>query len=104
MSPQLFGIFWQVIDCWENAVQHIVQREDLIATLEKFERAASDPNRFFEKGLLHHSLLFACKIRSMKVNSKYEWAQTKWMPHIDGLMKMLGYDSMIGCMGIDKNI
>ena len=28
----------------------MVEREELIAQLEKFERLASDPNRFFEKG------------------------------------------------------
>lgn len=38
------------IDAWERATELIVQRETLIAKLEKFERLASDPNRFFERG------------------------------------------------------
>uniref|UniRef100_W5NDE9 Coiled-coil domain containing 87 n=1 Tax=Lepisosteus oculatus TaxID=7918 RepID=W5NDE9_LEPOC len=35
---------------WERAVQFIQQRESLLAKLERFERNASDPNRFFERG------------------------------------------------------
>ena len=53
---RLFSVFkkkfyhLQAIDEWEDAVELIIAREELIARLEKFERLASDPNRFFEKG------------------------------------------------------
>lgn len=35
---------------WEKATEMILKREELVGKLEKFERLASDPNRFFEKG------------------------------------------------------
>ncbi|CAH1796761.1 unnamed protein product [Owenia fusiformis] len=38
------------IEEWERATRLVLQREELIARLEKFEREASDPNRFFDKG------------------------------------------------------
>ena len=41
---------FQAIDSWEEATDLVVQREALINKLENFERLASDPNRFFEKG------------------------------------------------------
>jgi len=40
----------QAIDQWERVTVLILQREELLVKLEKFERVASDPNRFFEKG------------------------------------------------------
>lgn len=40
----------EAIDHWEKVTQLILKREELLVKLEKFERAASDPNRFFEKG------------------------------------------------------
>lgn len=40
----------QAVDEWDDAADMIVEREKVIAKLEKFERLASDPNRFFEKG------------------------------------------------------
>ena len=40
----------QAVDEWDDAADMIVEREKIIAKLEKFERLASDPNRFFEKG------------------------------------------------------
>nr|XP_011442355.2 coiled-coil domain-containing protein 87 isoform X8 [Crassostrea gigas] len=41
---------FEAIERWEKVTELILKREDLLAKLEKFERAASDPNRFFEKG------------------------------------------------------
>ncbi|XP_048734506.1 coiled-coil domain-containing protein 87-like isoform X3 [Ostrea edulis] len=41
---------YEAIDRWEKVTELILKREELLAKLEKFERAASDPNRFFEKG------------------------------------------------------
>nr|XP_006814200.1 PREDICTED: coiled-coil domain-containing protein 87-like [Saccoglossus kowalevskii] len=38
------------IEAWEKATEIILQREALIARLESFERLASDPDRFFQKG------------------------------------------------------
>ncbi|XP_064609206.1 coiled-coil domain-containing protein 87-like [Liolophura sinensis] len=35
---------------WEQVAQLITQRESILRKLEKFERNASDPNRFFTKG------------------------------------------------------
>ena len=40
---------------WEVAVKLILSRESLITKLEDFERLASDPNRFFEKGTWSNS-------------------------------------------------
>ena len=52
-------VLTQAIVSWEAATQAILERENLITKLEDFERTASDPNRFFEKGLfrLRPSLL-----------------------------------------------
>ena len=41
---------FQAISVWEKATFLILQREAVVAKLESFERMASDPNRFFEKG------------------------------------------------------
>ncbi|KAL4227253.1 Coiled-coil domain-containing protein 87 [Mactra antiquata] len=38
------------IERWEKVASLIIKREELLVKLEKFERNASDPNRFFEKG------------------------------------------------------
>ncbi|XP_022100889.1 coiled-coil domain-containing protein 87-like isoform X2 [Acanthaster planci] len=38
------------IDAWELATEVILQREAILARLETFERLASDPDRFFQKG------------------------------------------------------
>ena len=40
----------EAIGWWEQATDLIVQREVILAKLEAFERLASDPNRFFERG------------------------------------------------------
>lgn len=40
----------EVLLQWETAVKLVLLRERLITKLEDFERLASDPNRFFEKG------------------------------------------------------
>ncbi|CAG2201817.1 unnamed protein product [Mytilus edulis] len=39
----------EAIERWELATELVQKREDFLGKLEKFERAASDPNRFFEK-------------------------------------------------------
>ena len=54
IDNQLQFLWWrllfQAIERWEKVTELVLKREDLLAKLEKFERAASDPNRFFEKG------------------------------------------------------
>lgn len=40
----------EVIERWEKITDLILKREELLSKLEKFERSASDPNRFFQKG------------------------------------------------------
>ena len=40
----------QSLASWEVATEVILERESLMTKLEDFERAASDPNRFFVKG------------------------------------------------------
>jgi len=54
------------IESWERITEIILQRENLIAKLENFERLASDPNRFFEKGYRGSSVarLDEARIRS----------------------------------------
>lgn len=41
---------YMALDTWENAVRLIQERECVLFKLENFERFASNPNRFFEKG------------------------------------------------------
>ncbi|GAB1609941.1 uncharacterized protein LOC115223804, partial [Argonauta hians] len=43
--------FWinEMLAAWEVTLKHIIGRELLMVRLEKFERTASDPNRFFVK-------------------------------------------------------
>ena len=40
----------KVVEAWDSITKLIVERENWMAKLEAFERNASDPNRFFEKG------------------------------------------------------
>ena len=47
-----YNFSFQAIDVWEEATELIVQRETLIGKLEAFEMTASDPNRFFLKGII----------------------------------------------------
>lgn len=42
----------QALKMWEKAITLIKRREKILAKLEIFERAASDPNRFFHRGKL----------------------------------------------------
>merc|ERR1712013_412172 len=46
----------EVVDHWESVTDLIIQREDLMSNLECFERSASDPNRFFQKGITGSSV------------------------------------------------
>lgn len=48
------SVFLQAIDCWEWVTNLILRRETVLEKLEKFERKASDPNRFFERGELNY--------------------------------------------------
>ena len=43
-------IYLQAIEAWEYGSCLVLKREAYVAQLENFERQASDPNRFFEKG------------------------------------------------------
>ena len=81
---------------WETATDLIIKREELIAKLENFERLASDPNRFFEKGenicnvyrltVLEHSFIIMCyfssvhktvpKLKILLVQSQSGWSST----------------------------
>ncbi|XP_062501394.1 coiled-coil domain-containing protein 87-like [Corticium candelabrum] len=49
------GHVGQALDLWESAAQAVVKRESIISELELFERQASDPGRFFEKGTVGSS-------------------------------------------------
>ncbi|XP_070542680.1 coiled-coil domain-containing protein 87-like isoform X2 [Ptychodera flava] len=49
-SDQYIDQLDESIEAWEKATEVIIQRETLIAKLESFERLASDPDRFFQKG------------------------------------------------------
>ncbi|XP_075456813.1 coiled-coil domain-containing protein 87 isoform X2 [Ascaphus truei] len=40
----------EAIDLWEKVVKLIEKREQFLSELEMFEKVASDPNRFFQKG------------------------------------------------------
>ncbi|XP_057308857.1 coiled-coil domain-containing protein 87-like isoform X2 [Hydractinia symbiolongicarpus] len=52
---------------WEDVTSLIVEREGYMAKLEHFERTASDPNRFFEKGFNGSSL---ARINEAKTRGK----------------------------------
>lgn len=47
----------EAITRWEKITELILKREELLSKLEKFERAASDPNRFFQKGQKRSSVI-----------------------------------------------
>eukprot|EP00062_Callorhinchus_milii_P021598 gi/632978493/ref/XP_007905942.1/ PREDICTED: coiled-coil domain-containing protein 87 isoform X2 [Callorhinchus milii] len=49
-SFEYYDQFTKALDIWEQAVKLIQDRECLMVKLETFEKFASDPNRFFEKG------------------------------------------------------
>ena len=49
MSNSVILLVFQAMDRWEETTDLILEREILLEKLEKFERKASDPNRFFEK-------------------------------------------------------
>ncbi|CAD5115851.1 DgyrCDS4792 [Dimorphilus gyrociliatus] len=44
-------ILYTALDLWEKATELTVERELIVAKLENFERTASDPNRYFERGV-----------------------------------------------------
>ncbi|XP_052099414.1 coiled-coil domain-containing protein 87-like isoform X1 [Mytilus californianus] len=48
-SNEYYVKMFEAIERWELATELIQKREEFLGKLEKFERAASDPNRFFEK-------------------------------------------------------
>ncbi|XP_053405914.1 uncharacterized protein LOC123566374 isoform X2 [Mercenaria mercenaria] len=47
---EFFTKLAEAIEQWEKVTDLVLKREALLVKLEKFERMASDPNRFFEKG------------------------------------------------------
>ncbi|CAH1254407.1 CCDC87 [Branchiostoma lanceolatum] len=49
-SDAYIGKLPESIQAWEKATCLILQREAALSNLERFERQASDPNRFFERG------------------------------------------------------
>ena len=51
----------------------VLKRESLIAKLEGFERQASDPNRFFEKGTRGSSV---ARLEEAKVRSNFYKVQS----------------------------
>uniref|UniRef100_K7F6I2 Coiled-coil domain containing 87 n=1 Tax=Pelodiscus sinensis TaxID=13735 RepID=K7F6I2_PELSI len=50
-SNQYYAQLSAMLEAWEKAATIIQERELLLVELEKFEQAASDPNRFFERSL-----------------------------------------------------
>uniref|UniRef100_A0A8C8VLQ0 Coiled-coil domain-containing protein 87 n=1 Tax=Pelusios castaneus TaxID=367368 RepID=A0A8C8VLQ0_9SAUR len=48
-ANQFYAQFPVMLEAWETAARSIQERELLLLELEKFEQAASDPNRFFER-------------------------------------------------------
>ncbi|XP_067664459.1 coiled-coil domain-containing protein 87-like [Haliotis asinina] len=54
---EFFDRLNEVMEKWETAADLILKREALLEKLENFERRASDPNRFFEKGHKGSSVL-----------------------------------------------
>ncbi|KAL3867400.1 hypothetical protein ACJMK2_044605 [Sinanodonta woodiana] len=66
---------------WEKVTELILKREDLLAKLERFERNASDPNRFFEKGPRGHSVM---RLKEAQQRSYY----TKRIDFLDSEIKV----------------
>ncbi|XP_055987551.1 coiled-coil domain-containing protein 87 [Sorex fumeus] len=52
-----------LVKAWEQALEHIRQRELLLGKLEWFERQASNPNRFFQKTSRSRRLLEESQVR-----------------------------------------
>ncbi|XP_049636838.1 coiled-coil domain-containing protein 87 [Suncus etruscus] len=53
-----------LVKAWEQALEHIKQRELLLGKLEWFERQASNPNRLFQSGLSPNHLLEENQVRN----------------------------------------
>jgi len=59
----------RVVQAWDSITKLIVERENWMAKLEAFERNASDPNRFFEKGAKGSSIV---RLNESRVREKLE--------------------------------
>ena len=64
-APSIVG----AIDGWEKCANVILTRESILAELEKFERYASDPDRFFKKGLAGSS---KARLKESKDRQQFE--------------------------------
>lgn len=53
-----------LVKAWEQALEHIKERELLLGKLEWFERQASNPNRLFQSGLSPNHLLEENQVRN----------------------------------------
>ena len=62
----------------------ILRREDLVEKLEKFERLASDPNRFFEKGKWFDRRLLRLYIYLFQVFEDHQWLD--WRKQESGVL------------------
>ncbi|XP_051890112.1 coiled-coil domain-containing protein 87 [Pristis pectinata] len=67
-NEKLFLLLSQAVETWENAAQLIQERECILSKLEHFERFASNPNRFFEKGYKGTS---AVRLKESKRRDKF---------------------------------
>jgi hypothetical protein len=56
-----------VLDLWEAAAEAVLKREAIISELEAFERQASDPTRFFDRGSVGKS---TCRLNEAKERGK----------------------------------
>nr|XP_033807297.1 coiled-coil domain-containing protein 87 isoform X2 [Geotrypetes seraphini] len=62
-SSKYQGQLRKIITDWEMAAYYIQKREELLRNLEIFERTASDPNRFFQRG---YKATFLERVREAK--------------------------------------
>ncbi|KAM8972009.1 coiled-coil domain-containing protein 87 [Pelodytes ibericus] len=67
-STEYQDLLPKAVEMWEKAVKVIKEREHILAELEMFERTASDPNRFFQKGFDGTSI---ARMKESKIRKKF---------------------------------
>ncbi|XP_078275980.1 coiled-coil domain-containing protein 87 [Rhinoraja longicauda] len=75
---------YMALDSWESAVSLIQERECVLFKLENFERFASDPNRFFEKGHLGTSTV---RLKESRKRDKFYSDLTKLENQLSKIIK-----------------
>ncbi|XP_053319631.1 coiled-coil domain-containing protein 87 [Spea bombifrons] len=85
-STEYQDLLPEAIEMWEQAVKHIQKREQILAKLEMFERTASDPNRFFQRG---HDGTSIARINESTIRRKFHTQLTKIEQEIPKVLQVI---------------